>query len=244
MDHQGVCTGQAGGERRRGQIRHQHAVYCLEFADRAASKLLGPESGEWINLLDLEIGNLRAALNWCCSAGAGKDGHEIGLRIAGTLHWFWYLRGYLTEGRTWLEKALAHSSPEERTPARAVALDAAGRLALLQDDYSQLLPRLEESVEILRQLGEHRALAYALTNLGIARVYQNRDAGNTGYELIEEATRLFRVVGDDWGLAFALDIKADATVLLGGAEEVAARTGRKAWLCTADWATTGASLRN
>lgn len=204
-------------------IRHQHAAYCLEFAERAASKLLGPESAEWSNLLESEIGNLRAALNWCCSAGAGKDDHETGLRLAGTLHWFWYLRGYLTEGRTWLEKALAHSSPEERTLARAVALDAAGRLALLQDDYSQLLPRLEESVDILRQLGEHRALAYALTNLGIARVYQNRDAGNSGYELIEEATRLFRVVGDNWGLAFALDIKADATVLLGGTEEVAAR---------------------
>jgi predicted ATPase/transcriptional regulator with XRE-family HTH domain len=203
-------------------IRRRHAGQCLSLAESAAPRLTGPERTEWINLLDAEIGNLRAALTWCYSQQAEKDDHDTGLRMSGALHWFWYLRGYLTEGRSWLEKALAHSTSRDQPFSRAVALNAAGRLALLQDDYSTLLPRLEESVAILRGLDEQKALAYALTNLGIARVYRSRDADTSGYDLIEEATTLFRHTRDDWGLAFALDIKADAAILLGGAEEVAA----------------------
>lgn len=206
------------GEQDRFQRRH--AEYYLKLVEEAEPKLTSGERYPYLERLDAEMHNLRTALDWCLSSFGDA---EIGLRIAGALHWFWYFRGLLSEGRAWLEKALSVAGALRDSAAGAKVLDAAGRLALLQDDYATMYLRLEESVALWRQLGEKRGLAYALTDLGIAMIYRSRSAGTDGQQMLRDALRLLEEVGDKWGLAFALDIMADATLLMGGSEREAIR---------------------
>jgi len=199
-------------------ICRQHALYYLALAEAAEPNLPGPQRELWRALLDPELNNIRAALNWWLSEQGDPD---MALRMAGALHWFWYFSGLHTEGRDWLAKAIAAASAEPTT-VRAKALNAAGRLALIQDDYTQTLPMLSEAVAIWREQESKRDLAYALTNLGIAGVKRKRDPSSGDYDLIEQGVALFQETGDRWGLAFALDFLADATLLLGGDEAKAA----------------------
>jgi DNA-binding CsgD family transcriptional regulator len=116
--------------------------------------------------------------------------------------WFWYFRGHLSEGRGWLERALAKSDPAERTTARAKALSASGVLAYLQSDLPAALARLEESLAIWRELSDPRGSAFALTFLGRAL---SRSGDPRGRALGEESVAGFRELGDMWGLALSLD---------------------------------------
>ncbi len=194
-------------------IREQHARYYLALVEAAEPHLRSAGRDVWLARLDQEHDNLQAALAWGL---AEPERVDLALRMAGALHWFWYFRGYLSEGRDWIERALAAAGGARRTAAGAKALDAAGRLALLQDDYAVMRPRLEESVAVWREVGDAGGLAYALANLGIATAYRNREISAGGHLLIEEAVEQFRASGDQWGLAFALDLMGDVTGLLGG----------------------------
>jgi predicted ATPase/transcriptional regulator with XRE-family HTH domain len=191
-------------------VQEQHARFYLALAETAEPYLRSAAREAWLARLDSDLENIRAALTWCL---ARADGAEWGLRLAGSLHWFWYFRGYLTEGRDWLEKALTHAGPARRTPAGAMALTAAGRLALILNHSETMRSRLEEAVAVWRELGQQRGLAYALSNLGVAMVYRDHD--RTGYTLIEEAVSLLRALDDRWSLAFTLDILAESEVMLG-----------------------------
>jgi predicted ATPase/transcriptional regulator with XRE-family HTH domain len=193
-------------------IQEQHARFYLALVETAEPYLRSAEREPWLARLESELDNLRAALTWCL---ASADRAELGLRLAGGLHWFWYFRGYLTEGRDWLEKALAHAGPARRTAAGAMALTAAGRLALMLDHYDTMRARLEEAVAVWQEVGEKRGLAYALSDLGMVIVYRDND--RTGQVLIEQAVRLLRELDDRWSLAFALDLLAGSKVLLGDA---------------------------
>jgi predicted ATPase len=96
-------------------IREQHAVYYLALAEAAEQELKGPWQAAWLRRLEAERDNLRAALQW---AHEIRDA-ELGLRLAGALQWFWLMRGYFTEGRVLLERALAAAggSPAAREGA-------------------------------------------------------------------------------------------------------------------------------
>jgi tetratricopeptide (TPR) repeat protein len=193
-------------------IRRQHALYYLSLAEAAEPHLTSTERGLWLQRLEREHDNLRAALSWCQSESGDA---VIGLQLAGSLHWFWHFRGHTSEGRQWIESALERSDPSHRTAARAKALFAAARLAVLQCNDTTTLPRLSESVEIYRQLGETRALAHALIFLGIVKVLQGE---KSGINCIEESVALFWEVRDDWGLACALDFLGDAEIMIGDLE--------------------------
>jgi predicted ATPase/DNA-binding XRE family transcriptional regulator len=197
--------------------RRRHASYFLKLAEEAEPHLTSAARAVWLNRLESEYNNLRAALEWCFSSEGDKSDRETGLRLAGALHWFWYFRGYFTEGREWLEKALTSAGAVGRTGAKAKALNAAGRLAFYQYDFPAARAKLEESVDIWRSTGNKRGLAYALTDLGRAFT----DGSVTlpgGHELIETSVELFRELEDPWGLAFSLDALADEETALFGFE--------------------------
>jgi predicted ATPase len=81
-------------------VKHRYAALFLELAEEAEPELTGPRQLEWLERLDAEHGNLRAALSWVLE---GKE-PELALRLSGALGDFWDLRGRLTEvGRGWLE---------------------------------------------------------------------------------------------------------------------------------------------
>jgi len=95
---------EASGEAQ--EVRRRHAAFFVGLAEAAEPKLRGREQLAWLEQLDAEQANLRAALEWAIERGET----ETALRLAGTLHWFWYLRGHWNEGRSWLDRALALSS--------------------------------------------------------------------------------------------------------------------------------------
>jgi predicted ATPase len=89
------------------EVRRRHATWCLRLAANAGPDLYGgPEQIRWLDRLEAEHDNLRAALEWAERTGTS----ETGLRLVGALYWFWYVRGHLSEGRRWLERALARGT--------------------------------------------------------------------------------------------------------------------------------------
>jgi predicted ATPase len=174
----------------------RHAAYFLDLAGEAQRQLRGPEQVAWLNCLEAEHDNLRAALEWCL-APAGHA--QTGLRLAGILASFWFARGHAGEGRRRLEAALARTGAEARTAERARALSGIAPLAYLQGDYAEARAALKESAAIGRELGDKQLVAYPLMWLGLLAEL----AGNAGSAraLEEESIALYREVGDAWGLA-------------------------------------------
>ena len=85
------------------EIRRLHAEYYLALAEQGASELQGPEEATWLERLEIDHDNMRAALSWTLQ----WEEAELGMRLAGALWRFWDMRGYYGEGRRWLEEALA-----------------------------------------------------------------------------------------------------------------------------------------
>ena len=122
--------------KRRGNALARGGIcdYFLGLAEEAESAADGGGAGVWLAPSGGEHDNLRSALAW--SSPTGGDA-MAGLRLAGAIWWFWYVRGYLGEGRGWLSRMLLATPPGEPTAAaRAKALDGAGILARQQSDYA------------------------------------------------------------------------------------------------------------
>jgi len=148
---------EAMGEARQARSRHLDWVYALARA--GGDDLRHPSGAAVLDRLDAEGGNLRAALRWSIDA----DQEERGLELAIALAPYWDIRGYLAEGRTWLER-LARS--ERATPkARAAALDAAGVLANHQSDFTAARGMHAEALIVRRSLGDLRLVAASLNGL-------------------------------------------------------------------------------
>ena len=182
-----------GGE----EIRRRHAAHYLALAERARPKLQGREEGEWLDRLEAENDNLRAAIGWSLERGEA----QMALRLVAALWYFWYKRGHLGEGRRWLEEALAKS--DSPTPARAEALNGAGALARNQADYERAQGWLEESLLLKRELGDKKGAAEVLINLGT--VAFDRGDYPRSAALEGESLSLWRELGDGWGIALALN---------------------------------------
>jgi predicted ATPase len=174
-------------------VRDRHLDFFLALAEEAEPRLHGREQLAWLARLEAEHDNLRAALEW---SGAEERHAEAALRLAGALAWFWNMRGYLHEGRRWLEDLLERPAPAGATRARA--LDGAGLLAFYQDDFDAAPARFAESVALWRELGDRRALAHAMSWLGGCSEYSRR------IPLLEESVALAREVGDPWVLGLTL----------------------------------------
>lgn len=138
--------------------------WFLAEAERAEPELKGPDQSSFLNRLEEEHDNLRAALSWSLERGDCTDG----LRLAVTLSRFWLVRGYLSEGRRWLEFTLA-ASPNAKPSDRAQALIAASTLAWHQGDYAGVGPLAETALKISRELGDKVGVAEALCRLGELR---------------------------------------------------------------------------
>ena len=146
-------------------IRGRHARFYLAVAERAGPELHGADQTIWLERLERDAGNLRAALAWVAAQG-GPASVEVGLRFGYALWPFWWIRGDLREGRGWLEHFLRDADAQDRTLLHSRALFAAGRLATLAGDYRAGRVALEEGLAIARELGHEPAIAGALTQLG------------------------------------------------------------------------------
>ena len=179
--------------------RRRHGLFYCDLAERASRGIEGrSEQARWVERLESELDNLRAALDWTEHA---PDGAETGLRLATALWRFWEMRWRIDEGRARLATALVRREPQERV-LRANALSAAGNLARDAGAYDQATAYHEECLRLRRELGDDRALAVSLNNLGVIA----RDRGNAvrTRKLCEQSLELFQRAGDQHGAAIAL----------------------------------------
>jgi DNA-binding CsgD family transcriptional regulator/tetratricopeptide (TPR) repeat protein len=191
-----------GGEEE--DIRRGHARYFLALAEEAEPELKGPRQVEWLDRLETEHDNIRTALSW----SLGKE-RNLGPRMAGALSLFWYTRGYLSEGRTYLE-AVASSDMVPPT-ARARALDGLGWIAEPQGDYERARVAYKESLRLYRRSNDKRGVANALGDLGSLAL--DRGDYEQATSLLEESLALHRELGrgeDITGILDSLGVLASA----------------------------------
>jgi len=179
-------------------INQGHASYYLTLAERAEPELTGSQQIVWLDRLEREHGNIRAALEWFLASGEA----ELAARLAGALWRFWSTRGHASEGRRWLNLIL--SSDRSLSPsAHAKILQAAGVLALWQSDYAGAQYSFEESLSIWRHTGDRQGMAVAL--IGLAFVAGDQGDYARAQSLLEESLPLLRAIGDTSGIANALN---------------------------------------
>jgi predicted ATPase/class 3 adenylate cyclase len=179
------------------EINRAHAQYFLTLAEEANPELKGANQLEWLERLEAEHDNMRAALTWALK----RKEVEVALRLGGALWWFWSMRGYHSEGRRWLEEALAMDgrvSPE----VRAMALAGVGELAFDQGDLDRAKEACQEGLELLEH-EEGREAREAKLNLlvWLGFVAWVREEYERAKQLFEEGLALSRERSDTWWLA-------------------------------------------
>ncbi|MGH3090144.1 MAG: tetratricopeptide repeat protein, partial [Rubrobacteraceae bacterium] len=166
-------------------------------------KLRGPRQIPRVKKLERERDNLRAATRWLLGRGESEEAAGIGW----ALRLFWWMRGHFTEGRRWMEEALAEG-PAIPAPLRAKALFVAGVMAEGQADHPSAETLLEESLALFRELEDKRGTSLALGSLGRSAVGQGRH--ERGVATLQEAVVLNREIGEKWVLSAMYSFLAGA----------------------------------
>ena len=180
------------------EVRERHATFYLSLAEKADASMRGPEQTMWLQLLEEEHPNLRAALRW---AEAEGDKEAI-LRLCSSLANFWATRGYLSEGRRSCDAALRLSAGD-RTALRAHLLSGAAMIARGQGEFDRADDLLDECVSIRRELGDEDGVASALRHLGA--LHYDRGDMRRARELTEQSLEIRRRLGNTLGVAQALN---------------------------------------
>jgi predicted ATPase len=176
-------------------VRRAHASFFRGLAEHAEQELTGPDQAAWLDRLEAEHNNVREALAWSIDHDA-----SAALRLVASLWRFWWMRGYLREGRDWAEAALARDggSPLER----ARALHVAGDLAQEQGDYSRARSLLTAGRALALTAGALAPAALCLNGLGF--IARNQGAYEEAAAHHQEALALQREIGDRRAVACTL----------------------------------------
>ncbi|HEX6542867.1 MAG TPA: tetratricopeptide repeat protein [Ktedonobacterales bacterium] len=244
-------AGRGEGETRDGvsteteTLRRAHAIYFLSLVEGRELAMYGPNAVAWMNRLEQECDNFRAALSWARERGE----LELGLRLATALVPFWDTKGYLREGRGWLDDLLARlsdvgmprSSTDGWTTAastmtRAKALLGVGMFARRAGEYEQARNALEASLALAAGQRPGWVAALALGQLGhLARRQGNLEQATA---FIEEGLALLQASGEPVAGLFLSDLghiaqmRGDleqATVYLEESLTLARRVGADFW---------------
>jgi predicted ATPase/DNA-binding XRE family transcriptional regulator len=179
-------------------LHEQHAAYYASLAEGAPAGLRGHQQLAWLERLDADHDNLRAALGWSVAHGPVRIAGQLGAGL-----WpFWRARGLYREGRRWLQQLLplADGMP---VAIRANVLNGAGVLALLQTDYVAAQSHLEAACAAFVEAGDLFGQAFATSNLGwLAR---NREDSGLAQRLFTASLQVRRDIGDRWGEAWTLN---------------------------------------
>jgi predicted ATPase/DNA-binding SARP family transcriptional activator len=185
-------------------LRQRHRDWYLALAEQSDAGLRGPEQGDWLNRLTSEHDNFRAVLR-----GALEWGEiEVGVRLAGALWRFWYMRGHVREGRERLEQLIAraedaaHGGRPVTPETLARALNGAGTFADKMGEPRRAIELHERSLAMRRILGDRGAIAATLNDL--ANVLSSAGEYARAMTYYEEGLTLNRELGDEWGVALVL----------------------------------------
>ncbi len=181
------------------QLRDRHADFFLQMAEDGDREMLGVGQNVWIELLDRERYNLRAALQWLHESGR----HQDAMAMAGALRWFWVITREVSDGTHWLDLTLSHrEGVDDAVTARA--LNGAGLLASRRLAFDDAKLFLDEALELFRKLGDRKSEARQVYQL-MALAWLRDDIAEAR-KLAVEAEKLNRETGDGWMLAWTLAV--------------------------------------
>jgi predicted ATPase/DNA-binding CsgD family transcriptional regulator len=147
-------------------VQRAHAMHYLALVEEAELQLRGPHQAVWLERLEREHDNVRAALRWAIEQGERGESMEVALRLGKALERFWITRGHILEGVNLLKRALA----ADRRVAAATwgnALVTAAVLAYHQNDYPSAAVLYEESLLIFREQRDQQGIARSLNGQGL-----------------------------------------------------------------------------
>jgi predicted ATPase/class 3 adenylate cyclase len=179
------------------EFRRRHFAWALGLADRSEAGLSGPEQARFLERLEEEHDNCRAALGWAEAHGSPADMQRLGAAL-----WrFWFVHGYLHEGRDWLRRALAGGpTPPE---VRAAALNGAGNLAWVLRDLDAARAYHEEALALRREVGNPLEIGGSLNNLGLIARHTGDLLGARHY--FQEALEVYQAAHHRARLAITLN---------------------------------------
>jgi predicted ATPase/class 3 adenylate cyclase len=180
-------------------IRDRHLKAFITLAQQAQPQLFGPRRKEWLDRLEEDNDNFRAALEWAVATGDAQQA----MSLSGSFWRFWQMRGHIHEGRARLGQILSLPTSGEFPKERLAALEAAGGLAYWQADMEGAQHFYDDCLALTRQVGDRRAIANAIYNDAFPMLV-NRTNIPRAKVLLEEALPLFRELGDDGGVARTL----------------------------------------
>jgi predicted ATPase/DNA-binding XRE family transcriptional regulator len=186
------------GETERAMKRH--SAYFLQLAERIDPELVGRRQVEWLDRLEVERDNLRAAISWAIA----NNGAEVAVRLAYALRRFIWARGQHSEVRRWMEEALTDDTMTPGMRARAMYLTQLMRYRIGE---AALVSAPMDAAAILRAEGDVLGAADALILVGVISL-RNGDT-EQAMSILRESQRFYESVGDEQGVAQTL-------VFLGG----------------------------
>ncbi|MCV2368322.1 ATP-binding protein [Roseateles oligotrophus] len=171
------------------QFGAAHCMYFFELSKQGRNGMRGPKQGEWLNRLEAEHDNLRAALG-LAMADQGSVDPVVAVKLAVALQGFWILRGHASEGRAALQTMLQLPAVLASDMVHGFALYVDGCLAWSQSDHAAALAHLATCLELRRKLGKPEETAATLSTLAVARLSCGDADG--AYEAALESLALFR----------------------------------------------------
>ena len=197
------------------RLRDRHLDFFLSHAEETAPKLNDSYQQLWLNWLEGEIDNLRAALSW--SLKSGKI--ESGLRLATALTRFWEIRGYVSEGLTWFKRLLSRSDKGVSLVVHANALAYASFLAMFLGDAASSMSYGQKAVNLADAAGDKRSEILIMALAGLASGARASGDLRTAFSLEEQAIQLLRnSPGQPFILGMSLLAYGGAAIELGDYE--------------------------
>jgi len=196
-------------------LRNNHLQYYADFSSKICPELWRSEQVLWMDRLEMEHDNIRAALDWSLCGVCGPLTLENGMRIAGCVYLFWLVRGYWTEAWDWMGKLLA--SPYAGEVAREVLNRlnyTAGRVVKEIGDVFQAKELFENARKGALGIQDQSALANAL--LGLGEVALSEHFMHEATKFVDQSLVIFRSLDDKVGIAYALAAKGAAVMDLNG----------------------------
>jgi predicted ATPase/DNA-binding XRE family transcriptional regulator len=210
-------------------IRSRHADWAVALAAEGAEGVENEAQVEWLDRLDAEQDNMRAALRWALD----RQHSDIAAQLLGSLQWYWLRRGRHREARNWSDEVLALMVQHPPAPAlRATALRAAGWLACQRGDMATARPLLEQAVDLGRAAGDAPGLGLALTGLGLAGSWGADPDRAAVTALLTEALDLWQ--GLNWPVGQHMALVNLGMVTLAGGDLDQAGSYQRAGLAVAE----------
>jgi predicted ATPase/DNA-binding XRE family transcriptional regulator len=178
-----------------------HLAYFSELAGQARPHLRSTDQAMWLDRLDAEHDNIRAALSWA----QASNSIVIGLYLATDLEMFWIYRAYLREPCLALENLLAASPPIDPIQAFARGHLVAGTLQMFLENYAVAHAHAKESERLCLQLGPtYKAGLADARNLVVYTGKEFMGDPVRSRRVHEDNLKLFQEAGERWMVAHTL----------------------------------------